>query len=350
MSLHVYVHIPYCINKCRYCGFASTKNPDPPQDLYVNALLKEAKNIQTDKTAISTLFLGGGTPTLFSAESIGRIIEGLGAVLGYEKDAEISIEANPETISAKYALKLKSSGVNRVSLGVQSFSDRIVKFLGRVHNVKKSELAYSSIRRAGFDNINIDLMYAVPTQSFAELEHDLEMIEKLNPEHVSAYMFSPDTKWGKSLAPLTDEVSERFFYYVAERLEASGINQYEISNFSKQGRECKHNISYWESMPYIGLGASAVSCTDGIRYKNINDPEKYINAVMSNESPVEERESLSPEEKEFERKFLLLRTIKGVDVESMPSGIPDDLYKIVDNRAVLTKKGMLLSDEIFQLL
>jgi oxygen-independent coproporphyrinogen-3 oxidase len=350
MSLHVYIHIPYCIKKCRYCGFASIKNSNPPQDLYISALLKEADSIQANKTTVSTLFFGGGTPTLFTAESIGRIIEGLDARFSFEKDAEISIEANPETISDKYALELKASGVNRVSLGVQSFNDRIVKFLGRVHDAKKSERAFASIRRAGFDNINIDLMYAVPTQSYFEIEHDLVMIETLCPEHVSAYMFSPDTKWGKSLAPLDEEDSEQFFYHVIERLEATGINQYEISNFAKLGRECKHNIAYWESKSYIGLGASAVSCMSGVRKKNINNPEKYMNAVMSNISPVEESETLSPDEIEFERKFLLLRTIKGIEVESMPSGIPEDLYEIVGKRAVLTKKGMLLSDEIFQLL
>lgn len=350
MSLHIYIHVPYCIKKCRYCGFFSIEEKSPPEERYVSAILKEISSIPDSKDSASTIFFGGGTPTLFSSSGLGRIIEELEKKFGFTPDIEITTEANPETISRDYAAGLKAAGFNRVSIGIQSFSHRLTKFLGRIHDPKKSVEAIEHFRRAGFNNINIDMMYAIPTQDLKELETDLKMIENLLPEHVSAYMFSPDTLWAKSLDPILDEDAEQFFYRVIENLELSGYEQYEISNFSKHGYECRHNLSYWNYKPYIGLGAAAVSCDKGIRNTNISDPQEYMSAVQQGHSLVETHEVLDSATMEFERKFLQLRTKMGIPSELMPEGIPSELYRIEKGRAVLTKKGMLLSNEIFQLL
>ncbi|HEY9160583.1 MAG TPA: radical SAM family heme chaperone HemW [Desulfomonilia bacterium] len=353
MGLHIYIHIPYCISKCRYCGFSSIENSNPPQERYVEAVLAEAEmyaNILSADDSISTIYFGGGTPTLFSALSIGKVIDGLNSLWQIEADSEVSIEANPETISRDHALQLKTAGVNRVSLGIQSFSNRLLGFLGRVHDSDKAIDAFGSLRAAGFDNINIDMMYSIPTQNLSELKFDLERITELDPEHVSAYMFSPDTRWAQTVGPLSEDQIERFFYTVLEKLSGCGFNQYEISNFARTGCECRHNLAYWRYSPYIGLGAAAVSRLDGIRSTNESEPERYMSLVLDKKRPVVSEDILDDNTMDFEKKFLLLRTVYGIPEELMPKNIPPGLFEIRDGNAVLTPKGMLLSDEIFSML
>jgi oxygen-independent coproporphyrinogen III oxidase len=353
MGLHIYIHIPFCISKCRYCGFSSIENSNPPQERYVKAVLKEAEMIKNNISAdsgISTIYFGGGTPTLFSALSIGKIIGGLNSLWQIEADSEVSIEANPETISRENALSLKVAGINRVSLGAQSFSNRLLGFLGRVHDSDKAINAYRSLREAGFDNINIDMMYSIPTQNLPELKHDLDLISELAPEHVSAYMFSPDTSWAQTIEPLPEDEVEYFFHTVLEKLSVKGLKQYEISNFANPGCECRHNLAYWRYSPYIGLGAAAVSCLDGIRSTNESEPERYMSLVLNNIRPVVSVDVLDDHTMDFEKKFLLLRTVYGIPKELMPKNIPSGLYEIRNGNAVLTPKGMLLSDEIFSML
>ncbi len=353
MGMHIYIHIPFCMSKCRYCGFSSIENPDPPQDRYVKAVLAEAEMIFdniSERGQISTVYFGGGTPTLFSTNSISRILNGLGNLWLIGSDSEVSIEANPETISKDYALGLRVAGINRVSLGVQSYSNRLLGFLGRVHDAEKALDAFKSLRTAGFDNINIDIMYSIPTQSLSELKYDLKQIGEISPEHVSAYMFTPDTRWARTIEPLPDDEIERFFFSVLEKMEGYGLKQYEISNFARPGYECRHNLAYWRYSPYIGLGAAAVSTFKGIRSTNINDPEKYMSLVLNYKRPVISEEMLDNCKADFEKKFLSLRTVYGIPKELMPQNIPPDLYEIRDGKAVLTPKGMLLSDEIFSML
>jgi oxygen-independent coproporphyrinogen III oxidase len=353
MGLHIYIHVPFCISKCRYCGFSSIENSNPPQDSYVKAVLKEAEmlsNILSEEDRISTIYFGGGTPTLFSAHAIGKIINGLDSLWQIEADSEVSIEANPETVSSDYAFRLKAAGINRISLGIQSFSNRLLGFLGRVHDSEKAIRAYWSLRAAGFDNINIDMMYSIPTQKPSELEYDLKLISELNPEHVSAYMFSPDTRWAQTIEPLPEDEVEHFFYTVLEKLSDNGLNQYEISNFASPGCECRHNLAYWKYRPYVGLGAAAVSCLNGIRSANESEPERYMSLVLKDKRPVVSEEVLDNHTMDFEKKFLLLRTVYGIPEELMPKNIPPGLYEIRNGNAVLTPKGMLLSDEIFSML
>jgi oxygen-independent coproporphyrinogen-3 oxidase len=350
MDVQIYIHVPYCIKKCRYCGFKSIENSFPPEGEYVRAVLDEAgiiKKSGSRKDRISTIYIGGGTPTLFSPGAIGRLIEGLDRLWGIEASVEISIEANPETINKNISHGLKAAGINRISLGAQSFSDRLLGVLGRVHNSKKSFFAYDCLRAASFENINLDIIYAIPGQKMTDLVFDLKSLGELCPEHASFYMFSPDTEWAKELEPLSDEITEKFFFMVIDGLNHIGFVHYEISNFSKPGYECRHNLGYWGYKPYIGLGAAAVSCMNGIRTVNISDPGIYMLKVARGENPVKNREVLDTKTIEFEKKFLLLRTSSGIPSEMMPDGIPEDLFEIKQGRAVLTPKGMMVSNEIF---
>ncbi len=353
MELHIYIHVPFCISKCRYCGFSSIKNSDPPQERYVKTVLKEAEmftDFLSADSIVSTIYFGGGTPTLFNAMSIGKIVNGINSLWQIEEDSEVSIEANPETISRDYAHSLKASGINRISLGVQSFSNRLLGFLGRVHDSDKAVNAFSSLRAAGFDNINIDMMYSIPTQRYSELDYDLKRISELNPEHVSAYMFSPDTIWAQEIELLPEDEVEHFFYTVLEKLSDCGLKQYEISNFARAGYECRHNLAYWRYNPYIGLGAAAVSCLNNVRSTNESEPERYMSLVLNNKRSVVNVDVLDNRTMDFEKKFLMLRTVYGIPEELMPRNIPPELYEIRNGNAVLTPKGMLLSDEIFSML
>lgn len=353
MGLHVYVHIPYCISKCRYCSFSSVVTQHVPESRYIGALLAEAGR-KTDLneqefSEIETLYIGGGTPTLFSPSGISDIIEGLNRLWGYAEDAEISIEANPETVKRPMAQDLKAAGINRVSIGIQSFSQRLLKYLGRIHSDQKARRSFETLRQSGFDNINIDLIYGIPSQSIEELENDLSMISALQPEHVSAYLLQHEAgSYFEKVPPCSDSLIERFFYTVIETLEQTGLEQYEISNFARLSHRCSHNLAYWQYMPYIGLGASAVSCPrQGLRLENIYDPEKYMKKMEARQDPAAHVDILSEKDIMFEKRFLALRTKQGIAMPDMPVDIPSDLYEITDNRCVLTTRGMLVSNEIF---
>jgi oxygen-independent coproporphyrinogen-3 oxidase len=353
MGLHVYVHIPYCISKCRYCSFSSVVTQNIPESRYIRALLREAgrKNDlhEQEFSEIETLYIGGGTPTALRPSGISAIVEGLDHLWGYAEDAEISIEANPETITRSMAQDLKATGINRISLGVQSFSERLLNYLGRVHGAPKAHRSFEALRQSGFDNINIDLIYGIPSQSMTELESDLSMIAVLQPEHVSAYLLQHEAgTFFEKVPPCPDAVIEKFFYTVIEILEQNGLEQYEISNFSIPSHRCRHNLAYWQYRFYIGLGASAVSCPrQGLRTENIHDPDKYMNQVENQQNPTAHIDRLCEKDIMFEKRFLALRTKQGIDMRDMPLDIPNNLYEIMDNRCVLTTRGMLVSNEIF---
>lgn len=351
MGLHVYVHVPFCITKCRSCAFVSIAAQEIPEDRYISAILDEARgrtHAMPPGQTIATLYLGGGTPTLLSSESVARLIEGLNRLWPLSPSTEVSIEANPETITLPYARALRAIGINRVSLGVQSFSDRLLAYIGRVHDAERSIRAYDELREAGFDNVNVDIMYAIPTETFEDLIEDLFRLQQLKSEHVSAYMFQHETPSSEHVAPYPDELSARSFFMVIASLEECALMQYEISNFAQPGRECRHNLAYWSYQPYLGLGAAAVSCLEeGLRFQNDPDPYRYMHTIEQGLSPVSSLNRLSPDDIVFEKRFLSLRTVSGIAAQDMPADIPADLFTIKDGRAVLTPKGMLLSNEIF---
>lgn len=319
-SISLYIHIPFCLRKCRYCDFLSAARPREEQERYVRALIRE---IQSQRecpagTPADTVFFGGGTPSILSGEQIGRIMEALREKFAILPDAEISLEMNPGTADAGKILEFKKAGINRLSMGVQSMHDEELRLLGRIHTVREAKEAFDAARAAGFDNINIDLMSALPGQSFESWEESLRLAAEWKPEHISAYslIIEPGTPFcdlyeaGK-LASLPDEETDRkMYHYTREFLARHGYARYEISNYALPGRECRHNSGYWTGHPYLGLGAGAASYVNGTRFSNIADINSYTEALSR---PVRtDIRTLTQEEKMEEFMFLGLRMTTGV--------------------------------------
>ena len=319
-SISLYIHIPFCLRKCRYCDFLSAARPREEQERYVRALIRE---IQTQLecpsgTPADTVFFGGGTPSILSGEQIGRIMEALRERFDILPHAEISLEMNPGTADPGKILEFKKAGINRLSMGVQSMHDEELRLLGRIHTVREAKEAFDAAREAGFDNINIDLMSALPGQSFESWEESLRLAAEWKPEHISAYslIIEPGTPFcdlyeaGK-LASLPDEETDRkMYHYTREFLARHGYARYEISNYALPGRECRHNSGYWTGHPYLGLGAGAASYVNGTRFSNIADINSYTEALSR---PVRtDIRTLTQEEKMEEFMFLGLRMTAGV--------------------------------------
>ena len=319
-SISLYIHIPFCLRKCRYCDFLSAARPREEQERYVRALIRE---IQAQRdcpagTPADTVFFGGGTPSILSGEQIGRIMEALRERFDILPHAEISLEMNPGTADPGKILEFKKAGINRLSMGVQSMHDEELRLLGRIHTVREAKEAFDAARAAGFDNINIDLMSALPGQSFESWEESLRLAAEWKPEHISAYslIIEPGTPFcdlyeaGK-LAPLPDEETDRkMYHYTREFLARHGYARYEISNYALPGRECRHNSGYWTGHPYLGLGAGAASYVNGTRFSNIADINSYTEALSR---PVRtDIRTLTQEEKMEEFMFLGLRMTAGV--------------------------------------
>ena len=319
-SISLYIHIPFCLRKCRYCDFLSAARPREEQERYVRALIRE---IQAQRdcpagTPADTVFFGGGTPSILSGEQIGRIMEALRERFDILPDAEISLEMNPGTADPGKILEFKKAGINRLSMGVQSMHDEELRLLGRIHTVREAKEAFDAARAAGFDNINIDLMSALPGQSFESWEESLRLAAEWKPEHISAYslIIEPGTPFcdlyeaGK-LASLPDEETDRkMYHYTREFLARHGYARYEISNYALPGRECRHNSGYWTGHPYLGLGAGAASYVNGTRFSNIADINSYTEALSR---PVRtDIRTLTQEEKMEEFMFLGLRMTAGV--------------------------------------
>ena len=260
MSLGLYLHIPYCFSKCRYCDFYSRPGELGVPDAYVDALLRELHRFAPDAPLRpDTLYFGGGTPSLLTPAQAERLIRAAEPVPG----AEITLEANPETVTEESLRGFRAAGVNRISFGVQSARDTQLRTLGRPHNAKQARAAFAAARRAGFENISGDIMLALPHYTQAEFDETLELIEKGGATHISAYLLKiePDSAFGKHPPeglPTGDEAAD-FYLYAVEQLEHHGYRQYEISNFAKPGYEGRHNLIYWDCGDYLGLGPAAHS-------------------------------------------------------------------------------------------
>ncbi|OPZ58645.1 MAG: Oxygen-independent coproporphyrinogen-III oxidase 1 [Deltaproteobacteria bacterium ADurb.Bin510] len=352
MPQHVYVHIPYCLKKCSYCAFSSVACAAPPEERYVRAVLSEAGRAECDELPIETLYLGGGTPSLFSPAAIQRLLAGLERQWGFASGIEVTLEVNPETLDRAKAAGFRAAGLDRASLGVQSLNDQTLKTLGRVHSAARSLAAVEQLRAAGFTNLSLDLIYAIPGQSLAALEADLDQLIALKPEHVSAYLFTHEEGTIFETAAGADEdLVAQSFYLVRERLQQAGYAAYEISNFARPGFESRHNLAYWAGDAYVGLGAAAVGRVQPERrYRNLSAPEAYMQAVEEGRSPVAEVDELDQAARDLERRFLSLRTSQGLALSEFPTGLPAELYRVADGRAILTPAGLLVSDEIFSLL
>lgn len=313
-ELELYVHIPFCVRKCAYCDFLSGPAGEEEMAAYTDALLRE---IMSRKEAyryyrVSTIFLGGGTPSVLTGEDTARIFHALQKAFHIGRDAEITMEVNPGTVTEEKAALWKKSGINRLSIGLQSTDDRELKMLGRIHTYQEFLDTWETVRKAGFKNVNMDLISAIPGQTEQSWERTLRTAAELGPEHLSAYSLiieegtpfydrygesgnARDSMEGKEWMPLPDEDTEREIYRMTERiLKEYGYHRYEISNYAKEGYECRHNLGYWERKEYLGLGLGASSLVREQRFHNTADMGKYMSIFGGNELAASEISSEEP--------------------------------------------------------
>lgn len=371
----IYVHIPYCIQKCGYCDFVSAPICGAAEEMasYAAALraeiLREAPPLRARWGNAATVYIGGGTPTALSAALLTGIIETLTSAAGMP--AECTVEANPGTVDEIYLAQLKAAGVSRISLGVQSFDDGLLRVIGRIHTAAEAARAFHAARRAGFTNISLDLMYGLPQQTLEDLKGSVAAAIALSPEHISVYGLTVEEGTPFAAAaergclPLPQAEDEEAMYeHIVHTLPACGYRRYEISNFARPGFESRHNLSYWKNVPYLGVGAAAHSYLDGMRWANESDTAAYIRALSAG-APVRTPEDAARTEANAmeEYAFLALRTAEGIDEQDFfrTFGVPVDapygtviadliaqgFLSRLDGRIHLTERGMKFGNEIF---
>ena len=321
MSDSVYIHIPFCKSKCKYCSFVSFTNGDKISD-YINSLLEEIHYCYKDEP-LKTLYFGGGTPSLVCTESLKKIIN----KFKFKEDCEITLEINPDDAEPDYLSGLKDIGINRLSIGAQSFNDKILKLIGRRHNSEDTVKAVNMAKKAGFDNISLDLIYGLPEQTMEDLKIDIENILNLDIQHISTYglKVEEESYWGhhKPSNLPDNDIQADMYEGVNNILEKNGFNRYEISNFSKKGYESGHNLNYWNNEEYYGFGVAAHGYIDGVRYSNYQTLDEYLN----NKSKREQEHTLSKQEKIEEEIFLGFRKEEGVNVGKIYSKYNFDFEK-----------------------
>lgn len=377
----LYIHIPYCISKCPYCDFNSHVVAEIPETKYTDALLRELEHYGSSPEwkgrTIQSIFFGGGTPSTFKPQSIGKILAWVAATFPIDPDCEITLEANPGTVdSQNFAGYRQAAGVNRISVGVQSFQPRLLKFLGRIHSADEARRALAIVKQAGFDNFSLDLIYASPGQTLAELSADLAAALEFEPPHVSAYNltfeegtpFYRDHRHGK-LASLGEDEEIAMAELIEEKLGGAGLRRYEISNYARPDYHSRHNVNYWRYGDYLGLGAGAHSYAtvnkpvlSGRRWSNEKNPARYMALVGKNRHAVVDRESIDRIKAAGEFLFLGLRMTEGIAIETFARRFgkpPAEFYpKIRDwleasllseseGRLRLTRKGLLVANSIF---
>lgn len=315
-GLELYLHIPFCIKKCDYCDFLSGPSTRAGQEAYIYALLREMKAVSAlEKRPVNTVFIGGGTPSVPECDVMEKLLQGMQESFCFQKDAEITIEANPGTLTSKKLELYRKYGINRISIGLQSPKDEELKVLGRIHNYEQFQESYQMARAAGFSNINTDLMFAIPGQSYEGWMENLRIVAELGPEHISAYslIIEEGTPFSKRELDLPDEDTEyRMYEDTAKVLEEYGYHQYEISNYARGGQECRHNEGYWQRKDYIGLGLGAASLIGNERFTNTTDMQEYLENSGNPEQIRNNREILTREDEMAEFMFLGLRMTEGV--------------------------------------
>ena len=327
--MELYVHVPFCKRKCRYCDFASWAGREDWIPAYVDAVLTEAHSAHDalGTQSMETAFLGGGTPSLLPPEELTRLLQGVFSLFPLEADAEFTSECNPGTLTAAWLEAAQAAGVNRLSMGMQAGQPHLLHMLGRIHTFTDVETSVKLARAAGIRNLNLDLMFGLPGQTLNDWAETLDMALSLHPEHLSCYGLIPEegTQLGDAIlaeeVPLPAEDAERAMYDMTlTRLAAAGLEQYEISNFAKPGCACRHNLGYWRQTPYLGLGPAAASMLPGrtpeefsLRRTNVRDLAAYLRQSHQGRFQPAEEESVSPAEARFETMMLGLRTTKGVN-------------------------------------
>lgn len=369
----VYVHIPFCASRCSYCDFFSTLQLEQTGAAYVEAVIAEAR-LRRDELqgeAVRTLYLGGGTPSQLPVPLLARLVEGLRGVFGFQDLEEFTVEANPDDVTPSWCAALPPLGVNRVSMGVQSFEDGILRLIGRCHTAQQAVQAVNNLRQSGIDNISVDLIYGLPGQTISSWTDTVKQALDLEPQHISAYglTYEEGTRlWRQRERGEVIEVPEEqcleMYRILVGCLKSAGYEHYEISNFALPGFHSRHNSSYWNDTPYLGLGAAAHSYDGKIRRYNPHSLQQYLDRIMAGEMACEQEE-LTQCERYDERVMLGLRTSRGVDAERLRKDFGDEAWThftreaahhiavgnlrvIDDNRYILMADGIMLSDSVIR--
>jgi oxygen-independent coproporphyrinogen III oxidase len=332
----LYIHIPFCKKKCYYCSFSSCVNGGEIYHAYADALQKELAAFTREKgdSQLRTVFIGGGTPSVFPCSLLVELICNCSNNFSILPDAEITVEVNPGTVNEQYVAQLLAIGVNRISLGVQTFNDRELHALGRIHDSSKARAAFEATKKAGCKNISLDLMFGIPGQNAESWRSTLGRAISLGPQHLSLYQLTIEEGTPFYLAyeagelTLPDENEILLMDEITNRLCGNaGFKQYEISNFSLSGHECAHNINYWQNANYIAAGAAAVSCINGVRERRVADPGEYIRRIQARESVIIDRECLSLEASFRETVIMGLRMTGGVGIKQLTDRYHIDLVE-----------------------
>lgn len=330
-KLELYLHIPFCRQKCQYCDFLSAPSDQSTQEQYVKALKKEIRKRAEifHSYSVPSIFIGGGTPSVLPAEALAGILDTVYASFSVEKTAEITIECNPGTLNKEKTEDYRSAGINRISLGLQSVHNHELQLLGRIHTYEQFLMSYDLVRKAGFDNVNVDLMSGLPGQTLADWQGSLKKIVSLQPEHISAYSLiieegtpfyvrfgEDEQRREEGQEPLylpTEETEREMYAWTGEYLAGHGYRHYEISNYACPGRECRHNIGYWRRENYLGLGLGSASLVENVRLSNTTDMDAYLTAQDGEGIDASENlQHLSRREQMEEFMFLGLRMMEGV--------------------------------------
>ena len=372
MERGLYIHIPFCIKKCNYCDFNSSAVDHTVKEEYLKSLSNEmilysSKDINKK---FNSVFIGGGTPSILSTRELETLFNNMRANFEILENAEITLEVNPGTVDEEKLIKLRELGVNRLSFGLQSSHDDILKYLGRIHTYEEFLENYKLAKNIGFDNINVDLMFAIPTLSIDKWKATLKEVVELKPAHISAYslILEEGTRFyemfeNNEFDCMDEDLDLNMYHYAIEYLKEKGYMQYEISNFAKKGAECRHNIIYWQCKEYLGLGLGSHSYIENRRYYNSEEINDYMIKVNKNELPIINTENLAMEDRLEEKIFMGLRMNNGINMKEIKAEfgvelkdkfkreieklIIDELIEISEDRLILTSKGRDVSNKVF---
>ncbi len=354
-SIALYIHIPFCEKKCFYCDFNSYSGKKYLIEDYIKALKKEITLYKSSlaEYTVGTIFFGGGTPSILSGKQMSEIMNILNKSFIVEDNAEISMESNPGTLDYNNLKQYYDNGINRLSIGLQACQNHLLKTLGRIHDFEEYTKNIKDARKVGFTNINTDLMFSLPSQSKKDWKESLRKMVDLNIPHISAYSLiveedTPFHNWveDKKVILPNEDTEINMYHYAIRYLKEKGYKHYEISNFSKPGFECKHNLIYWENKPYIGFGAGAHSYFNKKRFNNVEEVEKYISLLKNDKLPVENKIDILVKDEISEFMFLGLRLINGISIDEFKERFnisPFEIYKEQFNK--LKEQGLVVWDK-----
>lgn len=371
--LSFYVHIPYCVKRCGYCDFntytpAELQGPDlaAVSANYIDAVIQEIEMASSSvgNAEVPTIFFGGGTPSLMPAADLARVISAIREKFELANDAEITIEVNPDSVSEEFLAHMREAGANRISMGMQSAAPHVLAILDRTHKPENVVRAVELARKSGYEHVSVDLIYGTPGESFADWKTSVESALALPIDHISAYALivergtklAAQVARGELVMPSDDETAEKYLY-ADECFEAAGFTWYELSNWSKPGGQCRHNIAYWDGSFWWGVGPGAHSYFGSERWWNIKHPKSYQERIAKSESPIQERENLTPENKADEFILLQIRRREGISHSQMSASQISIAERFVatgdldqeswaQNKLVLSKNGRLIADRI----